>query len=90
MNEAKLTDITIAQLGAGIINMVQAKVKLENISKESAEAALAEEEKFYNPTMNAVNSFGEGDGDGDEGGKAKDGNPVKKNEPKPEGTGAKK
>lgn len=86
MNEAKLTDIVIAQLGAGIINMVQAKVKLENISKEAAEASLSEEEKFLNPSLNVMNSFDEnGEGRGEP-----TGDPKQSNTPDPEVTKAKK
>lgn len=58
MNEAKMTDIVIAQLGAGLINMVQAKVKLENISKEAAENSLNESEEYHNPTLEATSAFG--------------------------------
>ncbi len=82
MNEAKMTDVVIAQLGAGLVNMVQAKVKLENISPKAATAQLDEEEKHYNPTLEATSSFG-GDGDGDEG-DGETGNPQPENKPNKE------
>lgn len=84
MNEAKLTDIVIAQLGAGLINMVQAKVKLESISQETARNQLDETEEHFNPTLTATASFG--DNENDEKPKADD----KTGNPQPENTGAKK
>jgi hypothetical protein len=59
MNEAKMTEIVVQQLQAGLISMVQAKVKLEGISSEDAENSLAEvssEDAAYNPQLEAVGS----------------------------------
>lgn len=63
MNEAKMTEIVIKQLQAGLINMVQAKVKLEGISPRDAENALKEEDGIANPMLASVMSFNE---DGEE------------------------
>ncbi len=54
MNESKMTDMVIKQLNAGLISDVQAKVKLEGISKVDAENSLAEVKKQeeMNPEMN--------------------------------------
>lgn len=80
MNEAKLTDMIIKQLGAGLVNMVQAKVKLENISKKDAENSLNEDDGQLNPTLDSIMSFGD-----DGGGDAKDDKPAgKENTPTPE------
>lgn len=57
MNEAKLTEIVTQQLSAGLINMVQAKVKLEGISPSDAKQQLEQEDGIYNPTLEAVSSF---------------------------------
>ena len=61
MNEAKMTEIVTKQLQAGLISMVQAKVKLEGISHTDAETALqeAEEEQNLNPLRDAVSGFGD-------------------------------
>lgn len=59
MNEAKLTEIVIQQLGAGLINMVQAKVKLEGISQSDAEESLSQEEQFHNPSLSVSTALGE-------------------------------
>lgn len=61
MNEAKMTDIVVKQLGAGLINMIQAKVKLEGISAEDAKTALEEDDGILNPTLLATTSFGGGE-----------------------------
>lgn len=68
MNEAKMTEIVVKQLAAGLINMVQAKVKLEGISPRDAENSLLEEvhEDIVNPTLASVMSFSEGDEDDEE------------------------
>lgn len=62
MNEAKMTEIVLQQLGGGLINMVQAKVKLEGISKQDAQVSLNEvaNDKYDNPTKNATNAFNQG------------------------------
>ena len=87
MNEAKMTDIVIAQLGAGLINMVQAKVKLENISQQDAMNSLSENDEFHNPTLLATSSFGNENDDKEqeqEGETEKDMNPTRENKTKPE------
>lgn len=60
-----MTEIVVQQLSAGLINMVQAKVKLEGISSEDAETSLLEEdaEGIINPSLMATTSFAE---DGEE------------------------
>lgn len=85
MNEAKMTEILIQQLGGGLINMVQAKMKLENISRAAAIAQLSEEEQFHNPHLNAMSGMG-AEGDEEETDKPASGNPTnsKENKKKPE------
>lgn len=74
MNESKLTDIVVKQLAAGLINMTQAKVKLEGISQRDAQNSLEEDDGILNPTLLATTSFMEEDNaDGETG------------NPKPEG-----
>lgn len=86
MNEAKMTEILISQLGAGLINMTQAKMKLENISRAAAQAQLSEEEDFHNPHLNAMSGMGAEDDEEETGDKPNSGNPVnsKENKKKPE------
>lgn len=81
MNEAKMTDIVVKQLSAGLISMVQAKVKLEGISSEDAENSLKEvtsEEAHYNPSLEAVASFTDRGEDADK----ETGNPEPETKPK--------
>lgn len=57
MNEAKITEIVIQQLSAGLINMTQALVKLEGISPTDAQNKLSKDDGIYNPSLEAVSSF---------------------------------
>lgn len=71
MNEAKMTEIVIQQLGAGLINMTQALVKLEGISTTDAKNKLSQDDGMYNPALEAVSSFTDSgeDADGKDGDK---------------------
>lgn len=64
MNEAKMTEIVIQQLGAGLIDMVSAKSKLENISSADAKEALEKvgKDEYLNPTLASSSAFSEEDG----------------------------
>ncbi len=59
-----MTDIVVKQLGAGLINMVQAKVKLEGISSDDALNSLTEDDHgIVNPTLMATTSFADEEAD---------------------------